>query len=480
MLQLSHKYSPIEGQGGVYIMMTDVLFETGRGEAIRPGVFGGHSYKFVSKLNPGGECRLSAPIAQAIISLTTDKPRVFYAEDGIIVRINKKDSAKALVDDDGNVTQILYTNSKSAIKAAVISILAVCGNLEDPEINDFLVDSTPQYKLIRAADAAFQLIKSIWHEMTNGSLSHVVEIPLLPEEMTDSFKEEVVEKSSSETFEVASVKMADGSNAIKTSLVTDLVDMVKNGAKHLLIYGPAGTGKSVAARMAAEELGYKDNEIFTDSLNGDLESSHFTGGHEPTEDWYAFRESKLVEAAKKGGCYIVNEINFVKSRSVGAFHEVMAPVGGMAALPNGEYVKIADRFMIIATMNPNYAGTVDLNDAFIDRFDRLIEVTEFPIDILKKLLAEKLQSFEKRDILILKMIDIYTELRRFIEQEGNGFLIGVRRMLAWANEIKRTKDFLRAAETTIIPAVCRKPAGGDPEIERFVRDVIMKLKVGAL
>jgi cobaltochelatase CobS len=145
--------------------------------------------------------------------------------------------------------------------------------------------------------------------------------------------------------------------------------------KHVLMVGPAGTGKSHIAHQAADALGF---EFYSISLTPQTPASAITGYMTATGEYIgtAFRQ-----AFEHGGVFLFDEADNGHPSTLGIINSALA--NGSMAFPDGMVKRHAD-FRCVASANtygrgPDraYVGRQALDAAFLDRFTVLtVDVDE--------------------------------------------------------------------------------------------------------
>jgi len=141
----------------------------------------------------------------------------------------------------------------------------------------------------------------------------------------------------------------------------------------IYLYGPAGTGKTTAARKLADALGLRFY------YNGAIGNAYELSGYMDAGGTY--RETPFYKAYSEGGVYLFDELDSSMPGAVLAFNAALA--NGHAAFPIGNVARHRDS-VIIAAGNTcmrgdgNTAGFQRMKQdaAFRDRFTYL----EWPID----------------------------------------------------------------------------------------------------
>lgn len=136
--------------------------------------------------------------------------------------------------------------------------------------------------------------------------------------------------------------------------------------KHVLMVGPAGTGKSHIAHQAADALGM---EFYSISLTPQTPASAITGYMTATGEYIA---TAFRHAFEHGGVYLADEVDNGHPSTLGIINSALA--NGVMAFPDG-MVKRHPDFRMVASANtygrgPDraYVGRQALDAAFLDRF----------------------------------------------------------------------------------------------------------------
>ncbi len=146
--------------------------------------------------------------------------------------------------------------------------------------------------------------------------------------------------------------------------------------QHLITEGGTGCGKTMAAYEFARLIGSPIMRIvggvgieFSD-LQGNLVARYDAATDATTTH---FIDGQLTKAMRHGGILYIDEINFIKPSVLSQLNDVLDD--GHMVLPmvagksGAEVIKAHPDFRVIASMNPNYAGTAPLNNATRRRFN---------------------------------------------------------------------------------------------------------------
>ena len=144
-------------------------------------------------------------------------------------------------------------------------------------------------------------------------------------------------------------------------------------ARHLLLEGPVGVGKTTVALAVCGHLGRATIRVDGDDRYSE---SKLTGWFDPSlvlkvgfsED--AFIAGPLIEAMRDGAVLFINELN----RMPEAVQNVLLPAldEGLLIVPRIGIVNAAPGFQVVATQNPaEYIATGHLSEALKDRFEHV-------------------------------------------------------------------------------------------------------------
>ena len=153
--------------------------------------------------------------------------------------------------------------------------------------------------------------------------------------------------------------------------------MLNGKIKGVLFTGPAGTGKSILARimavgMGAPLLSYQGNE--------GAQIEDFTGAWIPDVNKpgsYVFCPGILLKAYTQGWQMLIDEINMAPASILSILNQFLDDTPFIIASDGVTYRK-HQNFVLYATMNPGYEGTSALNPALKSR------MTVLPVDRLTR------------------------------------------------------------------------------------------------
>ncbi len=154
----------------------------------------------------------------------------------------------------------------------------------------------------------------------------------------------------------------------------EVLTVALQAARHVVIEGPPGTGKSTLLRDIAAELGRTvvfaegNAELTPARLVGQYDPALvLTGGYVPA----SFTDGPLLQAMRAGSLLYLEEFNRVPEETLNVLITVLAE--GEIAVPRLGLVSADPGFRLIAAMNPFDAiGTARVSQAIADRICRVV------------------------------------------------------------------------------------------------------------
>lgn len=223
---------------------------------------------------------------------------------------------------------------------------------------------------------------------------------------------------------------------------------------HVMLHGPAGTGKT----GFAEQLAAATCRPFVRILcHQETSPMDWTGGFMPDgSDGLAWRDGVLTRALRRAGSLIlVDEPSLARPEAQAVLHSVMEPRGTLTIDATGEIVRVAPGVSVILADNTNgrgdatglYAGTGRMNGALLDRCGVSIPMPWLCADQERDVIAAKTGLAKKH---AGAMVEFATLTRQKAEAGALAAPVGLRRLLAWAKLIKAGLRGMEAFAPTVI------------------------------
>jgi len=154
----------------------------------------------------------------------------------------------------------------------------------------------------------------------------------------------------------------------------EVLTVALQAARHVVLEGPPGTGKSTLLRSIARDLGRA--VVFVEG-NAELTPARLVGQYDPAQvlaDGYLpsnFADGPLLQAMRSGALLYLEEFNRVPEETLNVLITVLAE--GEIAVPRFGAVQADPQFRLIAAMNPFDAiGTARVSQAIADRICRVV------------------------------------------------------------------------------------------------------------
>jgi hypothetical protein len=166
-------------------------------------------------------------------------------------------------------------------------------------------------------------------------------------------------------------RMSNQLDAVLSRAKEDWADITL-GIKHarrVLLWGPPGTGKSLAGTLQRE----KGQELYRLYLTMDTPAAEVRGHYLPdAKGGFTWHDGPGVAAWRKGGRLVIDELDAASGDTLTLLMGLLDdPESARLTLPTNELITPTDGFSVVATTNQQ--PTV-LPEALLDRFDAVFHV----------------------------------------------------------------------------------------------------------
>lgn len=239
---------------------------------------------------------------------------------------------------------------------------------------------------------------------------------------------------------------------------------VGNPMRNFMLRGPAGSGKTKAAKAVAAKLGLP-YVAFTCSAGTDI--MDLVGSFVPVPDEKAgigdkgeahikYVDSQLLQAVRNGWVVEIQEPNCIKDPGTMVGLNSILEFGQGINLPTGEYVRRHRDCVMIVTTNQDYLGCRGMNQSVISRMNLVIEMPNpDPYTMLQRAMAASGYADErvgKRMVAVVR--DIIDQCKRSAISDGT---CGLRELIAWMTSTMVTGDPYESAMVTVITTATAEP-----------------------
>jgi len=201
----------------------------------------------------------------------------------------------------------------------------------------------------------------------------------------------------------------------------------------VLLIGETGTGKTSIVRERAH---IEKAELIRINLNGQTSVDEIVGKWVIKGGATYWQDGVLIQAMKKGWWILVDEINAALPEVLFALHSLLDDDRKIIiAEKDGEEVTPHKDFRFFATMNPSeeYAGTKELNKAFLSRFPVILDFDFLPSKD-EILLLENRCGIAKSDATLL--VNYATRIRELKQKQEIFYTLSTRDLIFWGNFLK--------------------------------------------
>jgi SpoVK/Ycf46/Vps4 family AAA+-type ATPase len=274
---------------------------------------------------------------------------------------------------------------------------------------------------------------------------------------------------------------------LPSTLIMDAVKwkyMVRSAirGKNILLLGPTGCGKTLAAQTVAKAIG-KDDKFFYFNLGAtqDARSALIGNTHFDKSSGTFFKESSFVKAIRTPNAIILlDEISRSHHDGVNILMTVLDDLQRYLRLDekeDNEVVKVADGVTFIATANVGneYTATRVMDRALLSRFPVKIEMSPLDKNSEVNLLKQRFNITDANQLdTLIAVCDIADHTRKQVKQEDSKIsnFIPTRSTVEIAELIVDGFSLVEIAETTIYPNFSED--GGVDSERTYIKQLVQK------
>ncbi len=246
-------------------------------------------------------------------------------------------------------------------------------------------------------------------------------------------------------------------------VLSDIMDCF-TARENVLITGERGCGKTTHFEQLCSRLNYP---VIRVNLNAETRLSDFIGKYQivqsengtPITQW---QDGILPTCMKKGYVLILDEIDMCPPEILSLLHPVLEENSILVLKEhNGEVIRPHKEFRIFATANSigsmqekagSYAGTVQMNSAFLDRW-HVLEMPNLDFKTEVKVITSKILGIKSK---WAKNIVIFANMVRSGKTElGDSFekSFSTRLCLGWAKKTALLRSPIKGAEITFFSKI---------------------------
>lgn len=251
---------------------------------------------------------------------------------------------------------------------------------------------------------------------------------------------------------------------IQNRMDYEVFQAAMDGKHNVLIEGPTGPGKTTAVMAFAARIGAP---FYSIPSNIGVEPSQLFGKYVPDGNGsFIWVDGPVTEIARNGGVLLINEVNFMPERVATAIFGLLDGRREFSLLDHkGETVKAHDDLVIFADMNPGYAGTRTLNQAFRNRFsiqlfwdyDPGVEKKLIKSDTLRKVMGNLRVQVEAGVFTTPVSTNMGQEFHTIAEALGYDFAVENFVTHFVADERESVRKVFEAESANLIKEIASKP-----------------------
>lgn len=174
--------------------------------------------------------------------------------------------------------------------------------------------------------------------------------------------------------------------------------------ENILLSGAKATGKNVLSDNLCNLFGRPQWNV---SFHVNTDSSSLIGTDTFVDNEVKLRKGAVYHCATYGGFGVFDEINMAKNDAIVVLHSAL-DYRRMIDIPGYDKIKLNKATRFIGTMNYDYAGTKDLNEALVSRF-LVIDIPKADKVMLMRILKD--QFSDANEEILSQFIGVFLDLQ---------------------------------------------------------------------
>lgn len=163
--------------------------------------------------------------------------------------------------------------------------------------------------------------------------------------------------------------------------------------QNILLSGPKATGKNLLADNLSDIF---NRPQWNTSFHINTDSTTLIGTDTFIDNEVKLRRGSVYECAINGGFGVFDEINMAKNDAIAVLHSALDH-RRVIDVPGYERINLHEATRFIGTMNYEYAGTKELNEALVSRF-MVVDIPAVQEDKLMLILSNEFPEADKEKL----------------------------------------------------------------------------------
>lgn len=231
--------------------------------------------------------------------------------------------------------------------------------------------------------------------------------------------------------------------------LADVMDSIHQG-QNVILTGGTGVGKTTHITQLANRI---NHPLLRINFNGETRMSDLVGKIHVLGGETKWQDGVLPMAMRNGWWLLLDELDFAEPAVLSLLHPVLEEESVLVLKENaGEIIHPHPNFRLFATANSigamkdragSFAGTNDMNEAFLDRW-QVIMVENLSVEEEIKVLKKACPGL--RSAIARRIAEFAKKARDgdFSDYTGDNF--STRKTIAWAKKAELHRDAIRGAE----------------------------------